>query len=1153
MNIARLAAAAAILPLSAAALSPEPAGRWTVRTHGEGDSVALSASNGVLRVDWSILPRTQRINGCHRYRGGWADLVLDRPVALADDDERIVFELRTGRRVAGADVFLFPVVVDGDGETFVYAYGDMPQLKGADDAWRLVCTPSFYAGEAGAASQDVFELDGDGVDFTPNGRLSLTGFRLMVRMPEKSRPERKSGSLALGDFSPGKGVVAYADPFAFADSFISDTGEYRFAARVSDAFQAPPIREFSRAIRFNADDLDSRRQRLVFPLGPDGNYWIDYQISDSSGAVVKSGTLREDAFRNPLKERPAPVDVAKAPPFGVMRVNPDHPGRGVYGRGESPRITVRVFPPEGRRLRLEWTLLPCCESFTNVLAEGAVDGASGDVSVEPPRLPGRSAYRLRLVARDGARAVDEQTYCYGVRSDPSERHDRPGRHVDRRELKLHPYNRTTYCPDMRKLHTEDAYLADYRKFLAESKEMATSFTYMFDLRDFEALEGVRDTYLLDKVMDLAADSGMRLTVRAAHCDLKKTNLYRWNRYVRQYGWDGLVAEGHSHYGAFSVLDRDMVDLWLGCYRALFDRYNAHMAFEGYYIMQPGGEWTVVDEPWKGTFSGYDRSTVAAYRRWLDAEYGGDHSAVEPPLPDFRGGARPDLRREWIDWCRFKDSLRGEWMKISVGAIREYDDDRVTIAYANPLTVAGLVGGKLDYGHNGGNHYNRNLGDFVDAWNEHRIGWISEPHHPHAWAAYGDPADRGWVLHWTTWVMTAQAAGGGANIHVYYHPWNGPERLGSYGGVQAFDMFCALKPILDELHDMELVRNPARIAFLSDSYTLFAKHRTTFGARLVDLRLYRELLQDDVVPFGDFVESHADDYLLVLPNLTDEVMSKKSYDSCLAAVRRGAKAVIAAKTGSYVPELGTDEPFRLLAGFGIAPPRSEYCRKGLDVVATATAGSPLFEQGRRIPFQTSERHHAQLLDPAVQARFWSYRYRWIPETDYYGYFPGVQTDGETLATFPDGGAAVSLHRFGKGEVVVFWGTPDIDGDGLKGMMRRAADWAGYRNPLAGCPIQHYLEGYNKALGRHYLLLWNEKPGEYTVPVANIPDGEYFVDDPVSQMRIGLRSGQKLRERGISLRWLEGYSPLKYVRFIPRAKAGFKSSGAWAEKFGKDGAR
>ncbi len=85
---------------------------------------------------------------------------------------------------------------------------------------------------------------------------------------------------------------------------------------------------------------------------------------------------------------------------------------------------------------------------------------------------------------------------------------------------------------------------------------------------------------------------------------------------------------------------------------------------------------------------------------------------------------------------------------------------MTIAYGTPRSQAKRLGGLLDYCHNGGNHYGNDLGEYVEAWEKGRIGWITEPHHPHRWAAYGDPGKKGWVLDWSVWVMTAQAAGGG---------------------------------------------------------------------------------------------------------------------------------------------------------------------------------------------------------------------------------------------------------------------------------------------------------------------------------------------------------------------------------------------------------
>ena len=195
-------------------------------------------------------------------------------------------------------------------------------------------------------------------------------------------------------------------------------------------------------------------------------------------------------------------------------------------------------------------------------------------------------------------------------------------------------------------------------------------------------------------------------------------------------------------------------------------------------------------------------------------------------------------------------------------------------------------------------------------------------------------------------------------------------------------------------------------------------------------------------------------------------------------------ILSANTGKFVPELG-DEPFQLLKKFGIRPPESAYQRSGLRVTARAEAGNPLFAEGSEIRFQTGDSFHAQLNSRAVLREFWKYPYRWIPETDYFGFYPGVKPNGTVLARFADGGAALSLHRVGKGEVLVFWGTPDMSSGRLSGMMDRAAEWAGAANPWKKNPLRYFLEGRNRRLNRHYVMVYNEKPGTFTLPVPNLP--------------------------------------------------------------------
>ena len=1151
-----LAAAAAFCMLAAHGSA------WTVRTYHAGDEVSVSEKGGVTEIAFAITPSEQRIDGCARYTGGWADILFASPRALSPQDERILFEMSMPGKSERTKVQLAPLVRDEDGELFCYAAHPAPQLKAPkrayefSGAWQRLKTPNFYAGEAGAAAQDVYTIESEGVDFTPGKKLEFLGFRLILKQMEKdwrgcSGSRLRTGKVYLGDVSVAGEKIPYAHPFAYADALLPRKGRWTLSAQIFDEFQGRPIRELSRTIEYDPADPASRRQRVEFPTGPDGCYWIKWQAA-SGGAVGNSGEFRSDVYFNPDRTPTAAVDVAMAPVMGIMRINPDHPGRGVYGPGEKAEIEVRVFPRPGAKTTVEWTLRPAV--FEDVLDSGKLDvsapGAGGyaALKVVPKESADRSVYRLVVDAKEDGRVVDRQTYFFGRRNGlPLARHDRAGKMPDRREYKKHPYNRTTFTPKggAAAMKTEGKYLETFREFLENSCELATSFTYMVDLRDWEVLPGVFDTYILDRALDMAADYGMKATIRVAHCDLDSTNLYRWNKYVRQVASDGTVAAGHAHYGAYSVPDELTVRTWLDAYRALHDRYVAHTAFEGYYIMQPGGEWTVVDQPWNGTFCGYDPATAASFRKWL-RERGKRES--DPPQPDFRGGNVPDLRPEWIDFCRYKATLGDQWMATSLKSIRSYDDDRITISYWSPRAIAKMLGGMLDYGHNGGNHYHRYFWEFIDAWKEHKVGWISEPHHPHAWNAYGDPQEKGWVLDWTTWVMTAQAAGGGANIHVYYHPWKTMSRIDFWGGVQGLDRFETFKPILDELHEMEVFRPKGETAFLTDDMTLWTKHRTTFRARLYDLRLWRETLEQDNVPYGDFLEERAGEYRLVMPNLMDVAMEATTFSNLVRAVREnGAKTLIAAQTGSFVPEIAGGEPFQLLKAFGIAPPERPYCRKGLDVRATFGEDGILAEAGRTLQFETGDRLHAQLLDPEVQKRFRSFRFRWLPETDYFGYYPCVKSGGRVLATFPDGGAAVSLHKAGKGEVIVFWGLPDYDGDNMKGMMAAAVRWAGASNPREGESVKYFIEGENRRLDRHYLLLWKDECGSYVVKAPHISDGTWFLDEMVTGRRIGLFDGKAVREKGVRIDWEEGYSPLKYLRFSLRKSWFRDTAGGWSRKF------
>ena len=55
------------------------AGTWTVKTHRDGDAVAVSEKDGVTAIDFKITPSEPRLAGCAPFTGGWADILFAEP------------------------------------------------------------------------------------------------------------------------------------------------------------------------------------------------------------------------------------------------------------------------------------------------------------------------------------------------------------------------------------------------------------------------------------------------------------------------------------------------------------------------------------------------------------------------------------------------------------------------------------------------------------------------------------------------------------------------------------------------------------------------------------------------------------------------------------------------------------------------------------------------------------------------------------------------------------------------------------------------------------------------------------------------------------------------------------------------------------------
>lgn len=1136
---------------------------WELQVRSQ-DTASLQERDGILELNYKVKTDEPFQAGYESFQQSVVKMLLKKPLLLSKDEKRVLFEAKgiQSSSKLGTIIQLRPLLRDANGEILSYHPQSQPHLKNGTTKWSGWKTPYFYSTEAGGAASNSFSATGGDNNSWPDGDLTFLGFELTVRA---DKPLVAQGTVEIGGFAFAGMKVPYSNPYVYADALLNKPGKYTVATQIFRNFQGIPVDETVKTLEFDAQRPSLARQKIDFNLGPDGNYWIRYQITSERGEIIVTDQMRSWVEDNSAASEPVQVNLTAEPSIGYLRINPGHSSCGVYEREKEIELTLRAFAKKLDGYQISWRLERF--AFPEIVSRGEENMIFKNRKVQDIKLrlalpDGCDAFRFIAEVKCDNKIIDRQEYILGRKSDLKQQYaNRTGKRVTRDEIKQSAYVRISYLAYKNgkalQFKNRNEAIARFGEALKKISQITNNVTFMLDTVDFEVLPGVFDFELLDMVMDTAADQNCRLTIRLGHAD--HNGILRWQNYNPQRNFDGTINEGYKFYGSFSVTDENYVNSFLISFKALHDRYQKHPAFQGYQIFEIAGEWAVLDQPWNGNIVGYENVSREAFVKYVKTYVSDNLSQVNrrwgtafaswnqvcQPLPALEKGASPDIRLYWLDFCNFKHYYDSKyWMRTTSRSIREYDSDSVVIVYN--LDPGGFEDSDdisaVDYIHNGGNHFLRGEGVLVNAWNKNRIGWITEPHMPHCWAAYGDKDNRGWLLDWTTYIMLAQAGGGGANMHVYYWPLNGAEDLSisaHYGREYAYDRFQKWQPLLEEMHGIRLIQTPPQIGVIQDIYTLFCKHRTVFKSRMDDLRRWFELLKTDSITYEDFRQENRNQYKLILPNILDEVMSESSIRLVEQMVHNGAKTVIAAKTGYLCPEQ-PELRFALLKALGIKPPEQNYLTSSENVSAKVVAGCPFFDPDRPLSFFTLADLKRETQAKDMRQRFYQWPYRWLPQTDYFGIYPGHQSEGQVWARFPDGGTALSLHKYGKGEILVFWGTPDYAK--MSGFMQKVADWAGVENTSRNNPVPMTIEGRHEILNRHYAIMYQDVPGVYRQKLPKVPDGEFFVDDIVSDQRLGLYRASELRN-GVEFSWIDGISPLKILRMIPRSE--MKSR--WTEKY------
>ncbi len=330
-------------PLSAAPgdqLPVLPVDRW-VTTCQPGDSATLTADDGCLRIRFDVNIHTEHQVGYQAMKQATVNLYLANPLPLTAAQTRICFEALGLKSDGDPSILLTPVIRDASGELLIYTPYPYPHLHAGTANWSKWSSRYLYTSEAGGAAQNIYEAEGGDGNAWPDGQLTFVGFRLQIRADAFGR---KQGEVVLGSVETAGMKIAYEDPYVYADSLLTDKGDYRVASRICNEFQGKPLREFVNNLSYDPLSMQSRKQRITFPLGPDDNYWISYQITDAAGKVVAGEKMRYQAEGNPAKTAPAALDAHSEPALGYVRINPDNHTNGVYAAGEPLTVIARVFP-----------------------------------------------------------------------------------------------------------------------------------------------------------------------------------------------------------------------------------------------------------------------------------------------------------------------------------------------------------------------------------------------------------------------------------------------------------------------------------------------------------------------------------------------------------------------------------------------------------------------------------------------------------------------------------------------------------------------------------------------------------------------------------------------------------------------------------------
>ncbi len=926
-------------------------------------------------------------------------------------------------------------------------------------------------------------------------------------------------------------------PFVTAGDLLQGAkGDIEIAWTLRDKAFGRPVAQGMWTVEGYDDSPLARFQPLYFPVTAQGQYWASFHVRSKEGGNWRSSSDKLYIIRGTEESLP-PVRGDERPVADkLLDLNPDR-AESIYGPDEKVRCVMRVWRPEGEAgqkeltLQATWTDYPDkAADHSHVKIEPAAvhdlpvafrgDKPYADIEIPLELTREMPLRRLDATLLDGKKKLESLSGWVGKQTPPETDKWTRRDEVATFEEVFENGNHLLSCAEWggewgTRLESErfEAWVVDVKKQNCNAIELFP------DWAPLEPMPGVFVWDELDRRIAIIAKHGLKAMI-----NLNPTAHPHWLLAESQANEEGMVS-GIWHGGNNAFKSPSSKVLW-----DRFGQFAQRVALHcrnkpevlGYSCLSLFFDHFWADHPWRGQHVDYSLAARDGFRRYLKDELGLTPAKlsnrwnqkidrwddVELPRTRMFEGMRidqPDPRPQWADFIAYRQWVQEAFFtRMIIGSIREVDDVR-------PVGTHGLQTNAKWY---------RENDCFVCSGSSE--GSLAKYRTEHTAFPPGVPVRVESIgMHYTTALYTNMSMSNilaKGNIHVQnfwklgaklHTGWAGEGPVGegtrALAGWQA--MFQQELGRAKAIHRTAVTAPPVLGLLFSRDAILFGASTFHFH-RLDDYKWVLERAVD--VPHESLYEDVTAEQLASLPAVvvdpTAWILPKETIERLAQYVRDGGKLILSPTGGKYTPNVTRDGAYVLHKALGIPAPSGEWTtapeprQPGKEY--RPDQGWPFGITGRGTPGEQSlsEPGQTAVVTTVAEEGFgkdsklvfrlgaysmynrdtWSDWAHMIPQF-LYGRTRGDAGEGKTLAEWSDGGAAITLHPVGKGQVLALWGTPDWYN--WKPAIQQLAVWAGPSKAASGdpgaqpfeIPTEHF-DGYLAKQGEtRWVVLRNEQPG------------------------------------------------------------------------------